>query len=303
MDWTVAFRARRNLVEAAKPLVLARLHLLHPDGGILAAAYGHEIADPGVQLAGMDGLAQVCIGPVFEALQPGFQPRLGGDQNDGDLPGGRRFLDLPQQLVAVHAGHHQVGYDQVGQFPFGGVPGFDPVGDGDDVVPGPDQHAPEEDAQIRVVLGQQHPVGSRQRILARRKLGIERRRGLFHPGQIADGDLGQVVLPARRGRPLPSGTDRTEAAGRRRPPVTNGLRLEVAQVRGQLDLKARAAPELAPHGDRPAHQLDVFLDQGQADSRSLVAAGAGTVHLMEALEDQSEDARARCRYPYPPRPG
>ena len=54
-----------QLLEALSTLLHPMLHLLETDVGLLELAGGHQVADAGVELADVDRLGQVVVGPVL----------------------------------------------------------------------------------------------------------------------------------------------------------------------------------------------------------------------------------------------
>ena len=67
---------------------------------------GHEVG-------GLEWLGDVGIGPLVQALHLALHGHLGGDQHYRDVGKLEVSLDAGAQLVAVHAGHHDVGDDEV----------------------------------------------------------------------------------------------------------------------------------------------------------------------------------------------
>ena len=78
------------------------------DGASLPRPAEHGL-HPGDQLHDLKGLDQVVIRPGAKPLHPILHAALGGDENHRGAGG----LDLPQQVVAVDAGQHDVQQHQV----------------------------------------------------------------------------------------------------------------------------------------------------------------------------------------------
>ena len=78
------------------------------DGAALARPAEHRL-HPGDQLHDLKGLHQIVVRPGPQALHPVLHAALGGDEDHRGAGG----LDLPQQLIAVDAGQHDVQQHQV----------------------------------------------------------------------------------------------------------------------------------------------------------------------------------------------
>ena len=126
--------------------------------------------DPGQQLAAVERLDQVVVGPGRQPFDARVFPRPGREQHDGHGPGPGIGTQLTQQAKPVQVRHHHVGKHQVRRsVPAGRQRGL-PVGDPFDVVSS-GQQAAQVLSHVRVIVRHEHPRPRARRLPDRRSVG------------------------------------------------------------------------------------------------------------------------------------
>jgi len=96
----------------------AALHLFFQVGVLVpekvpGGLQGQVVFYPGEDDGGADGLGDVIHGPQVQAPLFVFRRRLGGEEDDGDVPAAGVQMELAGHFKAVHAGHHHVEENQI----------------------------------------------------------------------------------------------------------------------------------------------------------------------------------------------
>jgi hypothetical protein len=72
-----------------------------------------QVAHPQPQFGAIDRLGQELLSAGIESVKEGARVGTCGHHDDGDVQGGRIRLEDLRNLIAVHAGHHDVEQDQI----------------------------------------------------------------------------------------------------------------------------------------------------------------------------------------------
>ena len=108
----------------------------------VVAAHARELhvgPDPREQFSGRERFDEIVVGARLQALDRGFLPGPGGQQQDRNIRGTKVRAQRRDELKAADAGHHHIADDDVRGIGPGGFHRGLPVGDGRDLVAWPQQ--------------------------------------------------------------------------------------------------------------------------------------------------------------------
>lgn len=253
-------------------------------------------ADTRQQLARGEGFGQVVVGAGVPTLHGFLLAGAGGEQDDGQAGGARVGAQRPDQLEAVHVGHHHVAEHQLHRLRQGHLQGGPAVGGEQHVVVGL-QELGEVGAHVGVVVDDQQagPVGAVGFVRAGAVGGVVGRGGVR--GGCRGGDGGgrqpaqRLVHVGRRAAGPAASAFPGDLSGGSGGGLGRGRAGPLGGAEGEVHGEGGALAEAAVHADGAAVRFHQILDQHQAEAAALVGAGAGAADPVEALEQARQLVR------------
>ncbi len=158
------------------------------------------------QFGGRERLDEIVVGARLQALDRGFLPGPGGQQQDRNIRGTKVRAQRRDELKAAEAGHHHIADEDVRRIGPGGFQRRLPVGDGRDLVAWPQQplqilapYLVTRPPERRVLAAEQRQV----RVVIQEAQLLAPPHDHGEPGGQADAAGG-----AQAGRPIPRVTER-----------------------------------------------------------------------------------------------